>query len=248
MDNILANARRLGFAPQADLEALKAVTEHFRYVAHREGLPLGVPVEYDLFQYEHQVPGGMMSNFRAELVRRGMEERLNELLEEVSHIRQELGYPIMVTPLSQYIGAQAVLNFTTGERYGMVSDEMIKYVLGHYGRPGGPHRRGGARQDHEVAPGPRSCCTGSPPTPPWRKCGRGSVRSCRTRSSSCGPCPPINRRWTRFWPRTPGDYSYPRGDKPLLALLQELSRRKDKAYIHVAKKDFFLTLRTASTT
>ena len=75
----------------------------------------------------------MMSNYKAELERRGLSHQLDALLDEIALIRRELGYPIMVTPISQYIGAQAVLNHTAGERYRIITDEVIKYILGHYG-------------------------------------------------------------------------------------------------------------------
>jgi len=116
MENILENARHWGFSTDLDEKALEAMSDHFRYVAKREGFPIGIPVEYDLFQYEHQVPGGMMSNYKAELKRRGLDHRLEELLNEIAQIRKELGYPIMVTPLSQYLGAQAILNPTAYHR------------------------------------------------------------------------------------------------------------------------------------
>ena len=133
IDNILANAQLLGYRANLDRNALQRMTEHFHAVAVKEGLPLGAPVEFDAFQFEHQLPGGMMSNFQAELQRRGLGEQRVEVLREIATIRRELGFPIMVTPLSQYVGAQAVLNVTTGERYRVVTDELIHYMLGHYG-------------------------------------------------------------------------------------------------------------------
>lgn len=133
IDNVIANARLQGFEPAVNETALRAMTEHFAAVARREALPTGAPVEYDAFQFEHQLPGGMMSNFEAELGRRGLAKRRDEVLREIARIRKELGYPIMVTPLSQYVGAQAILNVTTGARYSVVTDELIHYVLGHFG-------------------------------------------------------------------------------------------------------------------
>ena len=134
-ENILRNARRLGFTSDLDEDALAAVSAHFRAIAEKEGLPMGVPQEYDLFHYEHQVPGGMMTNLTRQLREVGMEWRLNEILEEVVLVRKELGYPVMATPYSQIVGAQAVENVVSGERYKQVTDEAIKYVLGYYGEP-----------------------------------------------------------------------------------------------------------------
>lgn len=62
---------------------------------------------------------------------------MEEVLEEAGRVRQELGYPVGATPYSQFVGAQALLNVTAGERYKIVSDEVIRYVLGHFGEPDG---------------------------------------------------------------------------------------------------------------
>ncbi len=134
-ETILRNARRLGFTSDLDEDALAAVSAHFRKIAEKEGLPIGVPLEYDLFHYEHQVPGGMMTNLTRQLREVGMEDRLDEILEEVVLVRKEFGYPVMATPYSQIVGAQAVENVISGERYKQMTDEAIKYVLGYYGEP-----------------------------------------------------------------------------------------------------------------
>jgi len=134
-ETILRNARRLGYTSDLNEDALVAVSAHFRKIAEKEGLPMGVPVEYDLFHFEHQVPGGMMTNLTRQLREVGMEHRLDEILEEVVLVRKEFGYPVMATPYSQIVGAQAVENLVSGERYKQITDEAIKYVLGYYGEP-----------------------------------------------------------------------------------------------------------------
>jgi pyruvate/oxaloacetate carboxyltransferase len=134
-ETILRNVRRMGYSTNLDEDALAAVSSHFRKIAQKEGLPIGVPREYDLFHFEHQVPGGMMSNLARQLREVGMENRLDEILQEVVHVRRELGYPVMATPYSQIVGAQAVENILSGERYKQITDEVIKYVLGYYGEP-----------------------------------------------------------------------------------------------------------------
>jgi pyruvate/oxaloacetate carboxyltransferase/biotin carboxyl carrier protein len=134
-ETILRNARRLGYTSDLNEDALAAVSAHFRKIAEKEGLPMGVPVEYDLFHFEHQVPGGMMTNLTRQLREVGMEHRLDEILEEVVLVRKEFGYPVMATPYSQIVGAQAVENIISGERYKQITDEAIKYVLGYYGEP-----------------------------------------------------------------------------------------------------------------
>ena len=134
-ESILKNAKRLGFTSDLDEDALAKVSEHFRKIAEKEGLPIGMPMEYDLFHFEHQVPGGMMSNLTRQLREVGMEKRLPEILEEVVLVRKDFGYPVMATPYSQIVGAQAIENVILGERYKQVTDEAIKYILGYYGEP-----------------------------------------------------------------------------------------------------------------
>jgi oxaloacetate decarboxylase alpha subunit len=134
--NIAHNLKALGFTPAVDLKPLEAVTKHFNQVAHKEGLPIGRPVEYDESQYAHQVPGGMISNMRHQLKIVGLEHKMAAALEEAGRVRAEFGYPIMVTPLSQYVGTQAAINVIVGERYREVPDQVIQYALGFWGKEG----------------------------------------------------------------------------------------------------------------
>ncbi len=134
--NVAANARALGHATAVDEASLHAVSEHFTRIAEREGLPLGRPVEYDHGQYLHQVPGGMYSNLRHQLEKVGLEHKFPEALEECGRVREEFAYPIMVTPLSQFVGSQAAINVIVGERYAQVTDQSILYALGLWGEEG----------------------------------------------------------------------------------------------------------------
>jgi pyruvate/oxaloacetate carboxyltransferase len=135
IETVIRNTRRLGFSDDIDDEALSAVSEHFQKISQQEGMPVGIPQEYDLFHYEHQVPGGMMTNLKRQLAEINQEHRLDEFLEEVVRVRKEFGYPVMATPFSQIVGAQAVENCMVGERYKRILDESVKYVAGHYGPP-----------------------------------------------------------------------------------------------------------------
>ena len=107
--------------------------QHFNVIAEREGFPVGVPAEYDEEIYQHQVPGGMISNLAHQLGQVGKQAHVQEALEETSRVRVEFGYPIMVTPLSQFVGSQAAINVIVGERYKEVTDQAIRYCLGHFG-------------------------------------------------------------------------------------------------------------------
>ena len=94
---------------------------------------MGTPLEYDHGVYTHQVPGGVISNLRSQLAILGIEHKLDEVLEEVVRIIEDLGYPIMITPGSQFIVSQAAVNVATGERYKEVLDCMIETALGVWG-------------------------------------------------------------------------------------------------------------------
>lgn len=130
---VCENARAIGYEPEIDLESLRPVRAHFERVARLEGLPVGKPQPYDYSQYVHQVPGGMISNFRFQLGKLGMLDRLPAVLEETALVRAELGYPIMVTPYSQFVGTQAAMNVIAGERYKAITEEIIHYALGWWG-------------------------------------------------------------------------------------------------------------------
>jgi len=134
--NVVKNLRALGYKTLIDEEILKPVSDHFTYIAKREGFPIGEPVEYDYSQYQHQVPGGMISNLRFQLRKVGMESKIDQALEETMRVRAELGYPIMVTPLSQFVGSQAAINVIVGDRYKEVTDQIIQYALGYWGKEG----------------------------------------------------------------------------------------------------------------
>ncbi|MSP97537.1 MAG: hypothetical protein EXR29_10020 [Betaproteobacteria bacterium] len=131
---VVRNLRALGYHCRIDDQVLRPVEEHFSSIARRENLPVGVPTEYDPSLYTHQVPGGMISNLLYQLKGLGMAHRLQETLEESARVRADLGFPIMVTPLSQFVGSQAAINVMTAGRYKQVTDEVIHYALGHWGR------------------------------------------------------------------------------------------------------------------
>jgi len=131
--DVVRNAKAMGYAPKIDEELLRPVEDHFREIAQRESFPIGSPAAYNVQHYQHQVPGGMISNLRFQLGAAGLSDKLDAVLEEIARVRIDFGYPIMVTPYSQFVGAQAVLNVISGERYKQVSDEIIQYAAGGWG-------------------------------------------------------------------------------------------------------------------
>ena len=137
-ESFVQNARRDGFDVPLDLAPVAEVAERLRYIAAREGKPVGHIAEHDAFHYEHQMPGGMISNLKSQLAPLGIAHRLPDVLEEAARVRHDLGYPIIVSPFAQFVMTQAVLNVMGKERYATVPDEVRKYVLGYYGEIAGP--------------------------------------------------------------------------------------------------------------
>jgi len=109
-------------------------SKYFEWLTIRDGKPRGEVAKYDASLYEHQVPGGMISNLKYQLETMNMSERLPEILEEVGRVREDLGYPILVSPFAQFIVTQSVLNVVQGERYKTIPDEIRKYACGYYGK------------------------------------------------------------------------------------------------------------------
>jgi pyruvate/oxaloacetate carboxyltransferase len=130
-------AEKLGRAPKMNLAALEKVDEYFDWICSRDHLSRGEKATYDPALYEHQIPGGMISNLRAQLAVMGISHREAEILEETARVREDLGYPILVSPFAQYIVTQAVLNVMQGERYKTIPDEIKLYLKGHYGKLAG---------------------------------------------------------------------------------------------------------------
>jgi oxaloacetate decarboxylase alpha subunit len=137
-EQFVRNIRRYGYTVDVDLAPVEEVADRLMYIAKREGKPVGAIAEYDAFHYEHQMPGGMISNLKSQLTPLGIAHRLPEVLEEAARVRCDLGYPIIVSPFAQFVMTQAVLNVMSKERYATVPDEVRKYVLGYYGEIAGP--------------------------------------------------------------------------------------------------------------
>ena len=137
-ETTLRNLEAEGFSHRLDPDALGAVSAYFRELAREKGLPLGQPQEYDATYYHHQLAGGMVSTTRRMLEELRRPELFDAALEEVGRVRAEMGYPIIVTPVSQQVATQAVRNVIDDERWSNVSDETIRYFLGHFGEPPAP--------------------------------------------------------------------------------------------------------------
>jgi oxaloacetate decarboxylase (Na+ extruding) subunit alpha len=127
-----------GYGHGLDTEQAAIVARHFADLARAKGLPAGTPQEFDAAYYHHQLPGGMVTTTRRMLAELRRPELFDAVLEEVTRVRAEMGYPIIVTPVSQFIASQAAHNVIDGERWRTVSDETVRYFLGHYGETPAP--------------------------------------------------------------------------------------------------------------
>ncbi|MEN6348391.1 MAG: acetyl-CoA carboxylase biotin carboxyl carrier protein [Syntrophomonas sp.] len=118
-----------------DLHSLFDIATHFEEIRKHKGFERGVTRIADMRVFEHQVPGGMISNLFSQLEEQKASHRINEVLKEIPNVRKDMGYPPLVTPTSQVVGIQAVLNVLTGERYKLCPGEVKDYVRGFYGKP-----------------------------------------------------------------------------------------------------------------
>jgi len=136
-DSMARHLAWMGYDMRVDPALLARISAYVDGLALRHRLPTGRPAEFDPAYYEHQLPGGMVTNFRAQLAAVGLEDRLPAVLEEIPQVRRDLGWPNMQTPYSQFVATQALLNVLYG-RYEVVPDEMTSLALGYYGRTPGP--------------------------------------------------------------------------------------------------------------
>ncbi|MDT3679010.1 MAG: hypothetical protein ROZ64_09290 [Burkholderiaceae bacterium] len=135
---MVTNLRALGHRVDIDDHALARVATYFSQLAKAEGLPPGTPQQFDAAFLRHQLAGGAITTLQRQLAELKLSDRFDEVMEEVCRVRAELGYPIMVTPFPQIVYTQALYNLIGAERYANVSDQVIRYVLGSFGRPTAP--------------------------------------------------------------------------------------------------------------
>ena len=135
---MVANLRAMGHTVDIDDRALARVCDYWSRLAKAEGRPAGKAQDFDAAFLKHQVAGGVMSTTRRQLAEVGLEHRFEEVMEEVTRVRAELGYPIMVTPFPQMVCSQALYNVIGRERYDNISDQLIRYALGKFGHPTAP--------------------------------------------------------------------------------------------------------------
>ena len=240
--SVTRNLRALGYHTEINEDALQKVVKHFTIIAQRARLSIGAPAEYDYSQYVHQVPGGMISNLRHQLRVAGVENRLAAVLDETVQVRADFGYPIMVTPLSQFVGSQAAINVISGERYKQVTDQVIRYALGQFGE----------EAIGLIDPEVRNKILNRPRTRELAAVNRPDLSMAEIRRELGGEglsdedlvLRSLIRKEDIEAMRAAGPYKkYVTGGGTTATLLQDLSRLADTNSIHLSKPGFALTLR-----
>lgn len=135
---LVRNLRARGHEVAVDTDAMARASAYLTRQAKIKRLPIGVPNEYDEDYYRHTVPGGVQSTLARQLREIGRPELFPAVIEESVRVRQDLGWPIVMTPFAQYVVAQATLNVISGKRYEQISDEVVDLLRGEFGPLPGP--------------------------------------------------------------------------------------------------------------
>lgn len=138
VETMLSIFAETNFNAELDRDALKKMNTFFMGLRPSREPSHSMPMVIDPDILEHNIPGGMISNLRSQLAQQGALDRLDEVLKELPLVRADMGYPPLVTPTSQIVGVQAVLNVLSGKRYEMVTQETRDYVRGLYGKSPAP--------------------------------------------------------------------------------------------------------------
>ena len=240
--NVVNNLRALGYEPLVNEKVLAPVERHFRRCAEEEGLPIGAPREYDETWYRHQVPGGMTSNLRHQLKLLGKEDKMPDVLEEIVQVRAELGHPIMVTPFAQFVGSQAAINIMTGERYKEVTDQVIQYALGLWGKEGAEYMDPTVKAkvlDRKRAREMESFEIPDTPLEEVRKQYGGANLSDEELIMRYYAGPEFVDALKSAPPRR----EYLGARKPLVKLVEELGNKRDLAHVYIRKGDLAISIR-----
>ncbi len=138
VETMLAIFNETRYHADLDVACLRKICRYFEELAPSRSLrnmPIN-PIDPDILV--HHIPGGMISNLRSQLEQQGALDRLPDVLDELPRTRADMGFPPLVTPTSQIVGIQSVLNVLSGERYSMIPEETRNYVRGQYGKPPAP--------------------------------------------------------------------------------------------------------------
>lgn len=244
-ERVVTNLRELGHRIDIDLEALAEVNRYFTRLAEGEGLPSGCPQAFDAAYFHHQLPGGMVGTMRRHLAESRLSHLEGAVTEELDRVRQELGWPIVMTPFSQMLLTQAVMNVTGKDRYTMVPDEVIRYAMGRFGRPNVPiapevmDRIDALPRTRELREEP-----GMPPLAELRK--KIGPKFTDEEFLLRATMPP--EQVDAMKAAGPASLSYDPVRNPVMNLIRQLTARRDIAHVCVEKSGFKLELRGPSRT
>jgi oxaloacetate decarboxylase alpha subunit len=242
-ERVVANLRELGHQVDLDLEALAEVSRYFTRLAEAEGLPTGCPQAFDAAYFHHQLPGGMVGTMRRHLAESRLSHMEGAVTEELDRVRQELGWPIVMTPFSQMLLTQAVMNVSGKERYGVVPDEVIRYALGRFGRPNVPiapevmDRIEALPRTRELRQEP-----GMPPLAELRKKIGAELSDEEFLLRATMPAGQVDAMKAAG----PASQAYNPVRNPVMNLIRQLIARRDLAHVCVEKSGFRLELRGSS--
>ncbi|MBZ4686755.1 MAG: hypothetical protein PWQ96_1018 [Clostridia bacterium] len=138
IETMVASLKDTKYDTGLNLELLSEIAAYFKDIRKKYAQFDVAATSVDTNVLRYQIPGGMLSNFYTQLKQQNALNKLEEVLAEVPRVREDFGYPPLVTPSSQIVGSQAVLNVLTGERYKIVTNEVKAYMKGSYGRPPAP--------------------------------------------------------------------------------------------------------------
>lgn len=140
-ESVAIALEELGFETGLNMNKLSEIADYFNPIRDRyraEGILNPKVKDIEPRTLIYQVPGGMLSNLLSQLTEQGLQDKYEEVLAEVPKVRRDLGFPPLVTPLSQMVGTQSLMNVISGERYKLIPNEIKEYVKGMYGKPPAP--------------------------------------------------------------------------------------------------------------
>jgi len=239
---VVSNLRELGHQVDVDERLLGRASDYFARLAQAEGLPAGSPQEYDAAFLRHQLPGGAITTTKRQLEELKLQDRLPQVIEETIRVRAELGFPIMVTPFPQIVCTQSVLNVIGKERYGNVPDQVIRYVIGRFGRPTAPVD---PDVERKILDRPRAReLLAEPPPASLEELRRRFPARMSDEEFLLRAVMPAEQVDAMLAAAKPAAHYNPDA-RPVLALLRELVQRRGASYLAVEKPGFKLTLRGA---
>jgi oxaloacetate decarboxylase (Na+ extruding) subunit alpha len=240
---VVSNLRALGHQVDVNDQALAEVGLYFTRLAEAEGLPTGRPQAFDASYLHHQLPGGTVGTMRRHLAETRVSHLEGAVIEELDRVRQELGWPIVMTPFAQMLITQAVLNVTGKQRYATIPDEIIRYALGKFGRPNIP-----------IAPDVMDRIDSLPRTRELRQQpGMAPLRELRRRIGpelcdeefllrATMPAAQVDAMQAAG----PAEQIYDPTMAPVMSLVRQLTARHDIGYLSIVKGSFSLELRGPS--